>query len=139
MSKLQWTAEAVFGLPGMPDWANYAAIDELDESGAFYYYITAPLRDDKNRVWHSLNDDFSNRICLRTNYTGDWKDSLLKRPVKIEVGMFGEFWDKEKIGLYGYLKEVCIGLGCPYESYWMSYYKNFEPIDPKTLPAKRGE
>lgn len=72
MSLLHWTAEDVFGLPGMPDEAMYAAIDHMGKIWLFSerFMVTVDEEyDEKDRVILPLNHD----------YEGDWRESLLVR------------------------------------------------------------
>jgi hypothetical protein len=64
--------------------------------------------------------------------------SLVKRPVKIEIGMFGKFWNNFDVYHYGYLKSKTHIRDYPYHNGLdgLGCFANFEPIDPATLPKK---
>ena len=78
MSKLHWDAETVFGLPGMPGWVRYAAID--DDGNAF-------ISENVGGVEGGYD-----KLPLEADYTGHWKDSLLVRPEQLNIGDFCKFW-----------------------------------------------
>lgn len=64
----------------IPEWANFFAIDK---DGLQYIYAYQPYLVEECDYWadhHRLHDGHSEEVELIENYTGNWKDSLRKRP-----------------------------------------------------------
>lgn len=132
MSKLHWDAETVFGLPGMPEWANYAAID--GNNSPFLY----PSKPDIGPEDEFIINGECECLALEHDYTGDWKDSLLERPKVIKPGDFGRFWDDEEdreYAVYGYLTEIKDYMNYKYHIGDRNY-RFFDKRDPATLPKE---
>lgn len=72
-----WTDKPTYNWPAMPAWANWATIDE---NGEVWWWETKPEKS--SDAW--INRPFKGGIIpiqyAPTNYTGDWKDSLVERP-----------------------------------------------------------
>lgn len=63
-----------------PEWANWWA---MDKSGQGIWHNLEPSRDQSVAEWvidFSGGSDFSYKVSPDFNYTGDWRDSLRKRP-----------------------------------------------------------
>lgn len=64
----------------IPEWANFFAIDK---DGLQYIYAYQPYLVDECDYWadhFGLQDGRSEEVELIKNYTGNWKNSLRKRP-----------------------------------------------------------
>ncbi|MED6004909.1 MULTISPECIES: hypothetical protein [Enterobacteriaceae] len=64
----------------IPDWANFFAIDK---DGLQYIYAYEPYLVIDRDYWadhEGLQDGHSEEVDIVKNYTGDWKNSLRKRP-----------------------------------------------------------
>lgn len=63
-----------------PEWANWWA---MDKNGKGFWHSLTPSRDQSMVDWvvdFSSGSDFSYKVSPNFNYTGDWRDSLRKRP-----------------------------------------------------------
>ena len=120
MSKLHWTAKDVFGLPGMPDWARYAAIDE-DRRGFYIYEIRPNMSHTIFTAAPGYPEERKRCVAFEHDFTGDWKDSPLERPQEVRKGDFVKAWDwcsrdlnndiepddwNEDLVAYGYVREM---------------------------------
>lgn len=64
----------------IPEWANFFAIDK---DGLQYIYAYQPYLVDERDYWadhFGSQDGHSEEVELIKNYTGNWKNSLRKRP-----------------------------------------------------------
>jgi len=63
-----------------PEWANWWA---MDKNGKGFWHSLTPSRDQSMADWvvdFSSGIDFSYKVSPDFNYTGDWRNSLRKRP-----------------------------------------------------------
>ena len=85
-----------------------------DISIDWYAYTHCPTKGDISKVWTSLDGDAEYfRIDLPIDAMHDvpWDQTLIERPIPIQEGAFGKFWDedeepKDEDATWGYLTNI---------------------------------